>query len=231
MFLFYSTEVGFDHFVLKEEEHQHCVKVLRHRIGDQVTATDGKGHWLVGTIRSIDKHSTIVDIISKEYRVKNLHAKAIAISPTKTPARIEWFVEKAVEIGIDEIILFVGKRTEKKSSSTVRLEKIALSAMKQSLRTHLPQIIGFDNLKDAIKYTAKYEHRFIAHLEPDTKPLRSLVDPNTSAIVLIGPEGDFTPDEIKYCLDDGLIAVTLGDHRLRTETAGLVALFEITLLR
>ncbi len=227
MFLFYTSDVQEDVFILKDEEHQHCTKVLRHRLGDLIRATDGKGNWLEGNILAIEKMTTSVAITKKEFRPKKGAPRGIAISPTKTPARLEWFVEKAVEIGIDEIILFVGKRTEKKSSSTTRIEKIVLSAMKQSLRTHLPVIVGFESVKEVVNHISIYDQRYIAHLESGTKPLSDIFQSDKSAVVLIGPEGDFTADEIRHCVDHGLTSVSLGEYRLRTETAGLVALFYI----
>jgi 16S rRNA (uracil1498-N3)-methyltransferase len=224
MFLFYTNDVLSEGFWLHDDEHTHCTKVLRHQLGDNINATDGKGTLYHGSISSINKTETFVNINKREFVEIAAQKVCIAISPTKTPARLEWFVEKAVEIGIEEIIIFVGQRTEKKSTNITRIEKIALTSMKQSLRTWLPKITTCENLKSLINASKSYDQKYIAHLEDDTKPLKSIYHNTESSIVLIGPEGDFTPSEIKLCLENNFKGVDLGDMRLRTETAGLVAL-------
>jgi 16S rRNA (uracil1498-N3)-methyltransferase len=229
MFLFYSKTIQHRHILLSEDEHLHCTKVLRHKIGDKIHVTDGIGNLYQGAITHIGKSETtliIEDTIKSELPPR---INAIAISPTKTPARLEWFVEKAVEIGIQDIHIFIAQRTEKKSTNTTRIEKIALTAMKQSLRTYLPAVHTHGSIAELINSTSSISHKFIAHLDGPTATLHNSFARVGNNLVLIGPEGDFTPKEINTCLSSGFTAVTLGDMRLRTETAGLVALMTMTL--
>ncbi|MBS1634525.1 MAG: 16S rRNA (uracil(1498)-N(3))-methyltransferase [Bacteroidetes bacterium] len=207
---------------MSEEESWHCVKVLRKKAGDPVTVIDGKGQRGEGIIAmahpkqcTITLHETRFFEPNRNYR---LH---IAIAPTKNIDRIEWFVEKAVEIGIDEISFVQCKNSERTVIKTDRIHKIAESAVKQSLQYYMPEV------NDMIPYGQFMEHAgadlcFIAHCEEDQKrDFKTCPQAGKSHLVLIGPEGDFTPVEIEQALKKNFVPVSLGENRLRTETAGL----------
>lgn len=227
MFLFYSLEHTEDQLILLSDEHLHCTTVLRKKIGDTVFVTNGSGSIFKAEIHSIEKKQTICSILETQTQSPLFPEIAIAIAPTKNASRIEWFLEKATEFGISAIYLTQTKRTERKSTNIQRLEKILISAMKQSLNTHLPtlQSLTYTELLDLS--SEKYEQKFIAHCDNPDLSLKNLYDPTTSALLLIGPEGDFTPDEINQAIQSGFKACSLGDMRLRTETAGLVGLFTL----
>lgn len=224
MILFYSTSIENDCIILKEEEHLHCSKVLRKQISDEINVTDGKGNLYNCKISEINKSNTICQIISLERTEKQEPYVAIGISPTKNPARLEWFIEKAVEIGISEILIFKAQRTEKKSLNESRLMKILISAMKQSLNLYLPELIILNTFQEISKYCSHFDHKYIAYCDGPTDLLSEVYAKSGSGLVLIGPEGDFTKDEIKYAENLNFHPASLGKTRLRTETAGLVAL-------
>ena len=224
MFLFYTTLTDANTLTLTDDEHLHCTKVLRKQVGDELFVTDGLGSIFTVRISNITKDKTITEIIDKKTEISPESKLAIAISPTKNAARIEWFVEKAVEVGIQEIIIFQAKRTEKKSFNQKRIEKIIISAMKQSLNTHLPVLKYAHSLKEVIAFGQSYDQKFIAYCDGPTEVLVNKYIPAASSIVLIGPEGDFTNDEIADAINANYTPISLGKSRLRTETAGLAAL-------
>ena len=162
--------------------------------------------------------------MSEERTEKQEQPVAIGISHKKNPSRLEWFIEKAVEIGISEIIIFKAQRTEKKSLNESRLMKILISAMKQSLNLHLPELRILNNFQEISKYCNHFDHKYIAYCDGPTDLLSEVYTKNGSGLVLIGPEGDFTKDEINYAINFNFHPASLGKNRLRTETAGLVAL-------
>ncbi|MBK9736327.1 MAG: 16S rRNA (uracil(1498)-N(3))-methyltransferase [Saprospiraceae bacterium] len=207
MFLFYTLEQVDQHVKLSGDEHQHCSKVLRKQQGDQIFVTDGKGHIFTCNILSITKTETICKIVFTEKKTEPSSQLSIAISPTKTAARIEWFVEKVVEIGISSIIIFQGQRTEKKSWNKTRLEKIMVSAMKQSMNVYLPELQFCSSLADVIKTSDHIHQKFIAHCDGPTTILKDIMAVGKSAIVLIGPEGDFTESEISLAHDHKYIKI------------------------
>jgi len=225
MFLFYSTDVNQGHVILQKEEHTHCKKVLRKSVGDTLYITDGRGNIFLCKIESFQKESTTCQIVETTLHTELLPKTAIAIAPVKNMARIEWFLEKATEIGISEIQIIMTQRSEKKSIKLERLEKIIVSAMKQSLKAHLPQLLFFDSLKACLEYNyEKYEDKFIGYCEENQRYLHEVASPEKDTIVLIGPEGDFTEEEVELAKNIGFASISLGKTRLRTETAGLVAL-------
>lgn len=225
MFLFYTTEVNGDKVILKNEEHSHCTTVLRKKPGDIIYVTDGKGHIFNVQIILQTKSQTEGKILETTYQHPLTPEIAIVISPTKNASRLEWFLEKATEIGISAIYVTLMKRTEKKSVNVERLEKILVSAMKQSLHTHLPQL-HTGTLKEIMQMnTDRYQQKFIAHCDNPELSLKNIYKNDQSAILLIGPEGDFTSDEISEAAKKGFKEVSLGPMRLRTETAGLTGLF------
>ena len=225
MIQFYAPDIA-ESCVLPEGESQHCVKVLRHKEGDTVEVIDGKGHRFKCRITEAHPKHTRVEIIERQNLPPFWGAPiAIAVAPTKHLDRMEWMVEKLTETGFDRLTPILCRWSDRKEIKTERLEKIAVSAMKQSLKATLPQIDEMTPFKRFISETKDVAQRFIAHCEAD-KPRRLLADeyrPGAETIILIGPEGDFSPEEIGLALEAGFIPVSLGEARLRTETAALNA--------
>lgn len=204
------------------DEALHCAKVLRKRIGDEIYITDGAGALCTCRVEEISKTSCKTEIVSIQQYPKRNYSLTIAICPTKKQSRIEWFVEKAVEIGISRIIITQTKRTEKSRLKEERIHKIAISAMKQSKNLHLPEIVINCNWNTLIN-RSDLGHRYIAHCEDPETHLSKVCPIGEDCIVAIGPEGDFTSNEINDALQLGWKEVNLGPSRLRTETAGIVA--------
>lgn len=230
MHLFYTPDIPADaySYTLNEEESKHCIRVLRLGIGDSIQLLDGKGGvFIAEIIDDIQKRCTVKILESKREEKKKweLH---IAIAPTKNMDRVEWFTEKATEIGIDAITFLHCKNSERDVIKTDRIQKVAVAAIKQSMKSYLPginEILPFKKLVDEVKKTGV--RMYIAHCNPaftSLKPhLKTVYVKGESAIVFIGPEGDFTKDEIIYALDNGFEEINLGSSRLRTETAALYA--------
>jgi len=223
MHQFYAPDIE-QTLLLPEEESLHCTKVLRLTGGTPISISDGKGNRFVANIVHAHPKQTLIEFVEKVHEPRNegslIH---IAIAPTKNKDRMEWFVEKATEIGIDIITPVFCHFSERKSISAERLEKIAIAAMKQSQRAYLPTLNPSISLHQFINQTTERQ-RFIAHCyEEERTFLQSVYKPDSNAIVLIGPEGDFTHEEVAEALQHGFLPVSLGDNRLRTETAGLVA--------
>ena len=213
-------------FNLQGEEHVHCTKVMRHRPGDFIFILDGKGSTIKARIQNITAAETrlaYIELVSKDVLPT---PKVVAISPTKNPARLEWFVEKATETGVSGIILINCERTEKKSNKVDRLQKIILSAMKQSGSTWLPFLYEAKRLQDLPTLLDLDNYRkYIAYCADTLRHLRDYAQPSEPQIICIGPEGDFTKNEVDWALSKDFIPVSLGKNRLRTETAGLYGLF------
>jgi 16S rRNA (uracil1498-N3)-methyltransferase len=215
--------------VLDEATSKHVVQVLRMQNGEQLQLTNGRGDLFTTEIIDNNRKRCVVKVI-EAVKIQNSKVKiTIAISPVKNNTRFEWFLEKATEIGIAEIIPLVCTRTEKTAFKFYRMKSILVSAMLQSQQCWLPVLHEPTKFNELIKSSAQ-QQKFIAHCMDGDK--RSLSDLNneslSSKIILIGPEGDFTNDEIKLALQNHYSAVSLGETRLRTETAGIVA---ATLLR
>lgn len=223
MNLFYQPLLPQGALYLDEEESRHCVKVLRKRNGDAIRITDGAGNFYEAVITDASPARcafTVRDVIATEQPRHFIH---VAIAPTKNPDRIEWFVEKATELGIDKISLIATEHTEKSFIKRDRLRKMAVSAMKQSLKARVPEISELIAFGSAID-SAEEEQRFIAHVdEQNPVLLLHAAKPGSRAIVLIGPEGDFSAEELTAAHARGFVKVSLGTSRLRTETAGLAA--------
>lgn len=210
--------------VLPEEESGHCVRVLRLSEGDHVLLTDGKGAFYKAAITQVHpKHCGVELLESWQQAPLWPFYVHIAVAPTKNMDRMEWFVEKAAEIGVDAISCLNCRFSERREIKPARLEKILVSAMKQSQKATLPRLEGMVDFKAFV--SRPFEGRkFIAHCEEGEKPLlRQLYHPGERALILIGPEGDFSPEEIAFAKDNGFEAISLGESRLRTETAALVA--------
>lgn len=224
MIRFYAPDIA-DTPVLPPDESAHVVRVLRRRVGDTLEIVDGKGLLYSAVLLSDNAKGAAVEIRSATPLPKVWKpAITVAVAPTKNIDRMEWLVEKLVEIGVDRIVPIRCTRSERKDIKIERLQRIAVSAMKQSLKAILPFIDATTPLKDflvdsntGIKVVgycdASCPRRLLAHHYQGGEDLT----------VLIGPEGDFTPEEIEMCLAAGFVPVTMGDNRLRTETAALVA--------
>ena len=231
MHLFYTPEIISDEYTLSPEESKHCTKVLRLKKDDIIFLTDGKGKMMEAIIISTDFNKCIVKIVDvkNDYKKKNYKIN-IAVAPTKNLARFEWFVEKATEMGIDEIIPLICEHSEKFYLKAERINKIIESAMKQSLSAYHPILHPPTKFADLIGNSGTYE-KYIAlcNLE-NTQHLKNIYTKNKNVLILIGPEGDFSNIEIQKAYEKGFLAVSLGNSRLRTETAALVACQIIHLL-
>jgi 16S rRNA (uracil1498-N3)-methyltransferase len=224
--LFYAPGLrdAHDRFTLDEASSRHCVQVLRHRPGDTVLLTDGEGTRAVAVIETAGKKHCMVVLAERERLERPAPPLAVAIAFTKHPGRVEWFLEKATEIGITEIFPLRTARSEKMHAHTGRLRAVMVSAMLQSRQYHLPVLHETTALEALVENSAVYASRFMAHCEDSEKNyLSRVLTPGAASLVMIGPEGDFTPAEIALASGRGFRAVSLGDTRLRTETAGIVA--------
>lgn len=232
MQVFYTPEIKKITYTLNEEESKHAVKVLRMTAGDEVCMIDGKGGLYYGIIDEPDVKKCVIRVIEKieQYNRRNYQIH-IAIAPTKSMDRFEWFLEKAVEIGIDEITPLLSQRSERKMVKPERLEKIILSAMKQSIKSYKPKLNPLTKFNDFISLPHEGK-KLIAHCEPNPKPgLKSKLEDENQFIILIGPEGDFSPNEIQKAIAQNFEEVHLGKSRLRTETAGIVACHTVSIIK
>lgn len=228
MQLFYCEDITTAGYAtLDAEESHHAVRVLRKRKGDEIQVTNGRGTLFLCRVVTADERACVVEVCAHGDPVTSpsLH---LAVAPTKNPSRMEWMVEKAVEIGIGKITLLDCDHSERTFLKTDRLERIILSAMKQSLHTFLPAIRPTVKIRDWLTSgtdTPFESQRFIAHCEADQPrtPLATALLPGSDAVVLIGPEGDFSEEEIALAMECGFQPVSLGPSRLRTETAALYA--------
>ncbi|MGZ3864153.1 MAG: RsmE family RNA methyltransferase [Bacteroidia bacterium] len=214
---------GSGDILLSAEESKHCTKVLRHKRGDVINVINGKGDLFTAELFDINPECCKAKIVStKKIGLAKHYRLHIAISPTKNPDRIEWMVEKCTEMGVDEFSFVVGKRTEKPTVKLERLQKIVESAVKQSVQGIIPEMSNAVPLKEFIEsHKNSSAKKFIAYCGDEKKiELKSILS-QKDIIVLIGPEGDFTSDEVKLALENGFEALSLGEARLRTETAGL----------
>jgi 16S rRNA (uracil1498-N3)-methyltransferase len=224
MHLFYYPEIKGESFILNKTESSHCVRVLRLSANDIIFLTNGKGKLYKACIVKPDKNECVLKIIDvtevpkeRDYRLQ------IAIAPTKNMDRFEWFIEKATEIGIDRITPLLCKNSERKVIKEERLIKVMVAAMKQSLKAWLPVIDPLTPFSELVTrgFSGK---RFIATgSEPAANNLGRLYGQGSDALILIGPEGDFQENEMSLAIRNSFKPVSLGNSRLRTETAGLVA--------
>lgn len=234
MILSIDSRISFndDSFIFDKDESRHLIKVLRKKEGDSVNITNGKGDLFTGEITLAHDKKCTVNITSKTHHSKKRPFKLhIAIAPTKLNDRYEWFLEKAVEIGIDEITPIICKNSERKTVKTDRYQKIIQSAVKQSLQFHLPVLNEPVNL-DTFLNNQKANQKFIAHCENENDKvfLQDVALPQKDILVLVGPEGDFSTNEIQLAKSLDFTPVTLGYNRLRTETAGVYITTLMTLL-
>lgn len=224
MIRFYAPDAA-DTGRLPESDSGHAVRVLRLRAGDELQAVDGRGHVLTCRLADENPRGAAVDIvgIADEPPVW-AGSLTVMVAPTKQMERMEWMLEKLVEIGIDRFVPVRCARSERKEIKTERLTRIAVSAMKQSLKATLPVIDDMTPLAKAAATLADGCQKFVGYCDDaiERRLLARTLQPCRDTAILIGPEGDFTPDEIAMLINSGFVPVTLGDNRLRTETAALV---------
>mgnify|MGYP001203093202 CR=1 FL=1 len=228
MQLFFS-EITDNRVNFSLDERKHLTKVLRKKVGDELSVIDGKGYLYIVRITSLEKNSSQIEIIRKEKKEKThnyyLH---IAIAPTKNISRFEWFLEKATEIGIDEITPIICQRSERKKINIDRCKRILISSIKQSIKYHLPKLNEPIDFNDFIKQKLEGD-KLIAHcLNKDQNRLDKSI--NKKSNILIGPEGDFSEKEIEIAEKNNFKSITLGSSRFRTETAGIIATHSINLI-
>ena len=224
MQLFYIPNIKSD--ILPKDEFIHCIKVLRHKVKDVINVTDGKGNIYSAKIVDISKNKCTIQIISSIKKVlqkKNIH---LVIAPTKSFNRMEWMIEKLTEIGISEISFVYSKNSERKKINLNRLEKKSISAMKQSNSALKPIINEIISFKNFLNKNLKYKEKFIAHIEAK-KLLKNSIKYGDESIIIIGPEGDFSEEEIHLAKIHKFKDISLGKNILRTETAGLISCYTI----
>jgi len=231
MQLFYIHGIEGNACVLGEEESWHCTRVLRLGEGAQVNLTDGLGNLFQGTLVKVHQKGCLVQITKTTPHERRSNFKLhIAIAPTKNIDRFEWFLEKATEIGIDEITPLICEHSERKVVKHERLEKVLISAMKQSLKYWLPVLNEPAGFRDFISQGYSGQ-KFIAWCETGHESeLHTVYQKGAEALILVGPEGDFSKAEVELAGQKGFIPVSLGESRLRTETAGIVACHTVELL-
>jgi len=231
MHLFYTPDIQSDIYRLSEEESKHCVRVLRLTEGEKLFLIDGKGLFCEAVITNAHPKACMLQVVDKKYNYgKRDYKLTIAVSPTKNIDRYEWFLEKATEIGIDEVIPVISRYSERKDVKPERLEKVMISAIKQSIKAFLPVLSPLQTFRETIK-TPFTGLRFIAHCNEGEKVLlRDVVVKGKDVMILIGPEGDFSNEEVELAVKEGFIPISLGDSRLRTETAAVVACHTVNLI-
>jgi 16S rRNA (uracil1498-N3)-methyltransferase len=230
LFLNTGLDNSYKQFFFTPEESKHIVKVLRKVEGDLLKITNGKGSIFTAKIVDANLKKCKVQIIEEKKQIPRLHTLHLAVAPTKINDRFEWFLEKATEIGIDQITPILCERSERKTIKMERLERIIQSATKQSLQAFLPRLNPLTPLDDFLTLESN-SLRFIAHCEEGEKiELNRCVAADKDVVILIGPEGDFSPNEIKKALDQQYRPVSLGRNRLRTETAAIVACTTVALI-
>lgn len=222
--LFYTTQIdaGFAH--IDEEETRHLTTVLRRKAGDLIELTDGKGKYFAAEIAEITKKHTLARIVEEKINPAPIPRLHLAVAPTKNNERFEWLLEKSVEIGVDSITPLLCRHSERTTVRQDRLEKIVVSAMKQCLRTWLPALHPMTDFKKVVTQSTA-DQKFIGWCPPEVEMphLKTVLKPGLDTIIFIGPEGDFSPEEIRLAQENSCTPITLGHARLRTETAGVYA--------
>ncbi len=224
MQIFYAPDINSQLYTLSEQESKHCIKVLRLKQDDNINLIDGNGGFYTAKITDTNpKHCTVEIIDEQQNFGKKDYKVSIAIAPTKNIHRFETFLEKSCEIGIDEIFPIICRYSERKIIKPERLQKVILSAVKQSVKAYLPSLSELKSFKEIIEQNFE-GLKYIAHCcdTPKVK-LKNVYQKGENVLIFIGSEGDFSPEEIELAEQNGFISVNLSDSRLRTETAGIVA--------
>lgn len=226
MQLFYAPEISLPRYTLPEEESKHCVRVLRMTVGDELHLTDGKGNMYRCKVVSDNVKRCEVEVVETwpEYE-RMSYGLTMCVAPTKNIDRFEWFLEKATEIGVSEVYPLECDHSERRQIKLEREEKVITAAVKQSLKAYHPVLHDLTSVRDIIAMDFEGE-KYIAHCDSSfgERPyLGNLVKKGANTLILIGPEGDFSKEEINFALQNGFKAISLGRERLRTETAAVVA--------
>jgi 16S rRNA (uracil1498-N3)-methyltransferase len=228
--LFYLPDISDGHLQLDEDESQHVLKVLRYQVGDELPVTDGKGNLYFCSIDSTAGRTCTLGIIRNEFKRKPDHHIHIALAPTKSSDRTEWFVEKATEIGIQEITFMQTHHSERSRINTERMQRVAISAMKQSGQVWLPEVHALTDFKSVLRIDA--DQKFIATVDTEIQSTHLIHQAlrQKRYLILIGPEGDFSQVEIHEAIKSEFKQINLGVNVLRTETAALAACHTLNLL-
>jgi 16S rRNA (uracil1498-N3)-methyltransferase len=229
--VFYQPDILSGTHELSADESRHCVKVLRHEKGDTINVADGRGTLFQVRIEDANPKKCTFHLLEHSRSPEKYFSITVAIAPTKSVDRIEWFVEKVVELGIDEINFYFSRHSERKKLNMERIQKKAIVAMKQSEQYILPRINLFNSFSDCLNETNPNSQKYIAHVDRENSyHLMDVADKNMKYTVFIGPEGDFSEEELLQSFAAGFTKVSLGENRLRTETAGLAACHILTLV-
>lgn len=227
MELFYGQRTAHDEVYLDADESIHLVKVMRHKAGDVIYVTDGKGTVMKCDILDASPKGSTARIVEEDHNFgKHPYSLTLAVSPTKNNERYEWMGEKTTEFGVDTIVPVIGERSERKIYKTERLRKVVLSAAKQSLKSELPAVEEPVSVLDFIKNAPDNALKLIAYcFEGEKVSIKQALEayPGNNIIIMIGPEGDFSPKEVAEAIRKGFKPVHLGTSRLRTETAAICA--------
>ena len=225
MNIFYAPDISNNNYTFSETESKHIIRVLRLKSGELINIIDGKGNFYTAKIISENpkKCQVVVETVEKNYNKRDFNL-SIAIAPTKNNDRFEWFCEKATEIGIDKIIPIISFQSERRNIKSDRFKKKIISAVKQSLKAYIPEFTDLIKFKDLIEKDFDGK-KYIAHCNTAVKEiqhLKELYKKGENVLILIGPEGDFTTEEVKQAIENGFEEITISKSRLRTETAGIV---------
>jgi len=231
--MFFTTLIDGENLSLVDQEAQHCSRVLRSKVGDEINVMDGVGNSYKAIITEIGRNNVTADIIHTEFH-QAPNFPTVAFGLIKNTTRMEWLVEKLTEIGVSTIIPIISARSERRHLKAERLQKVIVSASKQSLKYHLPVLREAQSFKQYIQNIHAEEEKknlFIASYNPDNKELWEYTQKAVPSVILIGPEGDFSPEEVDMAKSTGAIGVNLGPSRLRAETAAIVACTHLNAMR
>ena len=233
MQLFYAPEISLPKYTLSEEESKHCIRVLRMRCGDELHITDGRGNMHRCKVVDDNVKRCVVEVVetTAEYE-KPSYGLTMAVAPTKNIDRFEWFLEKATEVGISEVIPIVSEHSERREIKHERELKVITSAVKQSLKAYHPTLHPLTSFKDVVRMPFNGD-KFIAHCNSSLgqrEYLGSLITKGHNTLILIGPEGDFSPEEVRLAVENGFEEISLGTQRFRTETAAVVAVDMVSIV-
>lgn len=233
MQLFYTPDIVPPHYILPEEESRHCIRVLRMTDGDMLNLTDGRGTLYTARITSADPRRCAVEVVSRQEEFEKMPYRLImAVAPTKNIDRYEWFMEKATEVGVSEIYPLECDHSERRSIKPEREMRVITSAVKQSLKAYHPTLHELTPVRQVI--TMPFDgRRFIAHCDRSAgeRPyMGDILKKEENVLILIGPEGDFSPEEITFALANGFEQISLGSQRLRTETAAVTATVMVSMI-